>query len=259
MEPPYTRSFHSRQLGIRDPTVRISPAQIASYCALSGFTLTTWFDDYKNAFIDPTCIIVHIAGCFSTSSSSSSSAAGSSSQGTYASNSTAQLSARTSYGVYHGPFSPHNAAGVVPACQPQSKPHADLYAAGMSLLQLHRVVLSAISETPRVRNIVLVTDSNYLVSCLTQSVYSWNLNGYKNAKGKKVANADVVMWVERLVVGLENHGVGVRFWKVDNKENLEAMCVAKKVLEQEKLRESVFRVQLENIVRNPDNHPLEVR
>lgn len=253
MEPPYTRSFHSRLLGIKDPTLRVSPAQVASYCALSGLALTTWLDDYNNAFVDPTCIIVHIAGCFSTSSSSSSSAAGSSSQGTYASNSTAQFSASTSYGIYHGPFSPHNAAGVVPADQPQSKPHADLYAAGMSLLQLHRVVLPPMDDTPRVRNIVLVTDSNYLTSCLTQSVYSWKLNGYRNSKGKEVANAGVLKWVERLVVGLENRGVGVRFWRVDKKENVEAMCVAKKVLEEEKLRESVFRVQLENIVCIPES------
>lgn len=247
MEPPYpyTRSFHFRQLGIKDPARCVSPAQVASYCTRSGLTLTTWFDDY-NAFVDPTCIIVRIAGCFSTSSSSSSSAADSSSQGTYASNNTAQFCASTSYGIYHGPFSPHNFVGVVPACRPQSKPHADLYAAGMSLLQLHRLVLSPTSQAPQVRNIVLVTDSNYLVNCLTQSVYSWNLNGYKNAKKKEVANAGVVRWVERLVVGLETHGVGVKFWMVDRKENTEVMCVAKKVLEQEKLRESEFRVQLES-------------
>lgn len=260
MNPPYTRSFHSHLLGIKDPTLCISPAQVASYCPFSGLTLTTWLDEYNNKFVDPTCIIVHMAGCFSTSSSSSSSATGSSSQGTHASNNTAQFSASTSYGIYHGPFSPYNSAGVVPACQLQSKPHADLYAAGMSLSQLHRVVLSPVSQTPRVQNIVLVTDSNYLVNCLTQSVHLWNLNGYRNAKGKEVANANVLKWVEGLVVGLENHGVGVRFWKIDKKENAEAVGVAKKVLEQERLRESVFRVQLENIVRNPDHHsPPEVR
>lgn len=107
---------------------------------------------------------------------------------------------------------------------------------------------------------MLVTDSNYLTNCLTQSVYSWNLNGYRNAKGKEVANAGVLKWVETLVAGLESNGVGVRFWKVDKKENADAMSVAKKVLEQEKLRESVFRVQLENIVRDPNHHnPPEVR
>lgn len=118
----------------------------------------------------------------------------------------------------------------------------------MSLLHLHRVVLLPSGDrSPLVRNIVIVTDSTYLVSCLTQHVYAWNSNGYKNAKGKEVANANAVKWVERLVVGLERSGVGVKFWKVDKKNNIEALSLAKKVLEQEELRKSVFRVHLENI------------
>lgn len=251
MEPSYTRLFYSHLLGVKDPTIQITPDEVTSYCKSSGLTFMIWFDDYNNAFMDPTCIAVHINGSFSTSSSSSS-VAGSSSQGTYASNSTAYTSASTSYGIYHGPLSPHNVASIVPTCYPQSKPHADLYAAGVSLQNLHHIVLlSSSNGAPPVRNVVIVTDSNYLVSCLTENVTSWNSNGYKNAKGKKVTNCGAVKWVESLVVGLERRGVGVRFWKVDKKENLTAASIAKKALEQEELGKSTFRVQLQDIVRIP--------
>lgn len=123
----------------------------------------------------------------------------------------------------------------------------------MSLQSLYDIALPSIYGAPTVRNIVLVTDSNYLVSCLTQHVSVWNSNGYRNAKKKEVANADTVKWVEKLVVGLERRGVGVKFWKVDKKENSSALLIAKKVLdakkEQEELRKSAFRMQLGNMVR----------
>ncbi|RPB03876.1 hypothetical protein L873DRAFT_1641500, partial [Choiromyces venosus 120613-1] len=81
-----------------------------------------------------------------------------------------------------------------------------------------------------IRNVVLVTDSNYLISCLTEHVYAWQRKGYRNAKGKAVSNANAVKWVESLIERFEGQGVGVRFWKVDKKDNWEAVDMAKRML-----------------------------
>jgi len=82
-----------------------------------------------------------------------------------------------------------------------------------------------------IRDVVLVTDSNYLFSCLTEHVYAWERNGYRNAKGKEVSNANAVRWVEGLVERFEGHGVNVKFWKVDKKDNWEAVDLARRFLD----------------------------
>ncbi|KAG0133787.1 hypothetical protein HOY82DRAFT_253994 [Tuber indicum] len=269
---PYSRTFRPELLGFKNYTTGLKPGDVTSYCPSMGLSFTTWRDTYGNSFVDPTCIIVKIHGAFSlsqpsTSTPSSSSVSASATASACASTSFTSLSAAdwsqntwipsrtdtqsaypatpgpadasTAFGLFYGPGSPRNSAGTVPEVfYEQSKPHVDLFAAGMVLMHLLQTVVNPPNPlNGGIKNVVLVTDSNYLFSCLTEHVYGWQKKGYRNAKGKEVSNANAVKWVESLVENFEGQGVGVRFWKVDKKDNWEAVDPAKRVLDlQEEFR-----------------------
>ncbi|RPB12568.1 hypothetical protein P167DRAFT_574250 [Morchella conica CCBAS932] len=213
---------------------KISPVDIVNYNN-NWFTLAhpTWIDDRWNRFEDPATVIIHTSGSFSVSSSSASSAIYSSSQETHAYG-TVHTRANSSWGIYHGPGSTHNRSGTIPTSLPQSKPHADLYAAGMALEHFRNFILPCMPPPEMMwRNAIIVTDSAYLLSCLTQNIEAWRLNGYKNAKKKVVSNAQTIRWLEDLVENLEKNCVSVVFWKVEKKENSGAVSMGKRALERQ--------------------------
>ncbi|KAG0637205.1 hypothetical protein HOY80DRAFT_1052385 [Tuber brumale] len=269
---PYSRIFRPELLGFKNYATGLRPGDVTSYCPSLGLSFTTWRDTYGNCFVDPTCVIVKIHGAFSLSPSSPStpsSCSVSASASASASTSTPFMSwsatdrsqntwmpsqtdtqsaypvtlgpagASTAFGLFYGLDSPRNSAGTVPEVfYEQSKPHIDLFAAGMVLMHLLQSVVNfPNSLNGGIKNVVLVTDSNYLFSCLTEHVYGWQKKGYRNAKGREVSNANAVKWVENLVENFEGQGVGVRFWKVDKKDNWEAVDLARRVLDlQEEFR-----------------------
>ncbi|PWW71826.1 hypothetical protein C7212DRAFT_348600 [Tuber magnatum] len=259
---PYSRIFRPEILGFKNHTPCLNPGDVTCSCPSTGLSFTAWRDAYDNRFVDPTCIIIKIHGAFSLSltpsptPSSYSVSAPASASASFTSCSTtdwsqntaipswtntqstypttlAPVDATTAYGLFFGLNSPRNSAGTVPhILYEQSKPHVDLFAAGMALMHLLQTVVNFSNPVNGgIRNVVLVTDSNYLFSCLTEHVYAWQKKGYRNAKGKEVSNANAVKWVESLVENFEGRGVGVRFWKVNKKDNGEAIDPARRVLE----------------------------
>ena len=45
--------------------------------------------------------------------------------------------------------------------------------------------------------IIIYTDSNYSIKCLTQYIITWKKNGWKTSNGKEVANQDLIKAIGR--------------------------------------------------------------
>ena len=75
-------------------------------------------------------------------------------------------------------------------------------------LPLHRVVLKA--------------DSEYVVKGMTEWIFKWMQNGWRNAKGKPVANKELFKEIYDMVLMLKGVNVEVLFWLVPREENREA-------------------------------------
>ena len=65
-----------------------------------------------------------------------------------------------------------------------------------------------------------------MVKGMTEWVFKWRTNGYRNAKGTPVINADLFRRVDQKVMGLNDLGVEVLFWHVPRSRNKEADALA---------------------------------
>jgi hypothetical protein len=216
----YTRTFTSRLLGF--PQTIVDPALVTSYCPCTGLSHTLWTPGLPNFFprgqelvnckidtyIDPSCIIISIAGRVNSTGSS------------------------LTYGVFHGPGSPLNRSGSVPLSpheRTRTRLHAELYATELVLKQVLGLITEKNGEKvwPEARNVVLVTDSRRIMHALSSCVYTWKANGWTRARGKKaVANAAAWKAILELVEEVEARGVGVRVWTVSEAVNTDATMVA---------------------------------
>jgi hypothetical protein len=220
----YTRTFTSRLLGF--PQTIVDPALVTSYCPCSGLSHTLWTPglptflhrskaDLSNrkldTYIDPSCIIISIAGRVNSTGSS------------------------LTYGIFHGPGSPRNRSGSVPLSsheRTRTRLHAELYATELVLKQVLGLVdrENGEKEWPEARNVVLVTDSRRIMHALSSCVYTWKANGWTRARGKKaVANAAAWKAILDLVEEVEARGVGVRVWTVSEAANTDATMLASSI------------------------------
>ncbi|KAL8686828.1 MAG: hypothetical protein Q9218_006836 [Villophora microphyllina] len=104
--------------------------------------------------------------------------------------------ARSAYGVYLTKTSPYNLKGVVAGTL-----HTNQRA------ELHACVIALAKK-----------------------------NGYKNAKGTAVTNADLFMEIDKLIDNLNELGIGVSFWHVPRVRNKEADLLANAALDEALVR-----------------------
>jgi ribonuclease HI len=126
-------------------------------------------------------------------------------------------SAKGGIGAYFGPNSPYNISKALPGHN-QTSQRAELLAAAAAFQQILQVVL----QNAGLELFIVVTDSAYLVDGLSKYVYRWKMNGWKTAKGKDVANRDLIEPLDKMLDDMSNKGIDVLFWKVDRSENVEA-------------------------------------
>ena len=70
--------------------------------------------------------------------------------------------------------------------------------------------------------VVIKADSAFLVSGMSEFLGKWKENGYKNAKGAPVANADLFESIDMAIDSLKDLGIEVAFWLVPRGHNREA-------------------------------------
>lgn len=79
------------------------------------------------------------------------------------------------------------------------------------------------SEFPQV---IIKTDSAYLVLGMTEHLAKWKLSGYRNTAGDPVVNAEYFMRLDQEVEMLKKLGVYVSFWNVPRSYNEKANDLA---------------------------------
>lgn len=78
--------------------------------------------------------------------------------------------------------------------------------------------------------VVIKSDSSYLVRGITEYIIKWRENRFSNARGQPVVNGELFQLVEVEVEELEDLGVKVHFWLVPRQRNQNADTLAKSVL-----------------------------
>ncbi|KAF8457333.1 ribonuclease H-like domain-containing protein [Kalaharituber pfeilii] len=136
--------------------------------------------------------------------------------------------ARASWGVYFGPCSRYNLMGLVSDAFAQTIHVAELSAAFQALLLVHNILQQG--NTP-ITEIILLTNSDYLIKSMSEWVYGWVRNGWVGENGEPVANRGLFEslhnWIDNIV---REYGKPVRFWKVDRVSVQEAERLANAAL-----------------------------
>lgn len=128
--------------------------------------------------------------------------------------------AKAASAVCFGSNSRMNLTVTLPSDEPRTSQRAELTAAIEAvkrIAQCHR-------QYPSIGTYVVISDSQYVVSGITNWIEKWRGNGYLNAAGNPLANVD--LWQE-LDSSLWRSNERILFWKVDREENEEADRMAK--------------------------------
>ena len=70
--------------------------------------------------------------------------------------------------------------------------------------------------------VIIKTDSEYVINGMTDWIFKWKHNGYRDAKGQPVTNPALFQELDAMTLALNDLGVVVLFWHVPREQNLEA-------------------------------------
>lgn len=121
------------------------------------------------------------------------------------------------WGVYFGRNSQYNSCGLLPPDSKITNNVAEIYAALQSLkLVSQKVVLG-----PReIKEVIIISDSAWLVNSMTSYIDKWRQNGYINSKRQPVFNAELIQELDDLIEDVDTTlGLSVKFWHVERKHN----------------------------------------
>ncbi|PVH83006.1 hypothetical protein DL98DRAFT_513673 [Cadophora sp. DSE1049] len=139
--------------------------------------------------------------------------------------------AKASYGIFFGPSSPHNKRSFLPASKASHTREAAILRGCYDALDYLLTTLLP-SSSPTLLQTIILTDSLYLVKCLTDYVYVWERNGYRDSKGQYVENSQELADLASMVLHFERVGVQVGFWLVGGAGNKEARQLASEAVEE---------------------------
>lgn len=137
-------------------------------------------------------------------------------------------SSTAAFAVHFGPNNPDNCAALLPKTEPQTSNRAELHAAIMALGIVARKKRAG--ELEIVREVIVMTDSEYVARSMSLWVWKWERNGWRTKEGGEVENQDLIVVLHGLGKGLEREGVNVRFWRVGREWNGEADGMVRAVL-----------------------------
>ena len=131
-------------------------------------------------------------------------------------------SARSAIGVYFAERSRWNNSVELDDPAPTNQ-KAELEACLLALrlaLRIRETTMEGLEQ------IVIKADSEYVVKGMTEWIFKWRTNGYRNAKGTTVMNAILFKQIEDKVTKLNDLGVEALFWHVSRSRNGEADALA---------------------------------
>lgn len=128
--------------------------------------------------------------------------------------------AKSAIGVYVAEESRFNASLCLPNMDIPTNQRAELEAWLEDLIELRTAEMEYL-RLP-LHRVVLKADSEYVVKGMTEWIFKWMKNGWKNAKGKPVANKELFDEIHEMVLILKDVNVVVLFWLVPRQGNREA-------------------------------------
>ncbi len=84
--------------------------------------------------------------------------------------------------------------------------------------------------------ILVVTDSNYVVEAMTDYVFKWRVNGWRNTRGDPVVNTADLKLLDDLVRQREEQGLDTVFTHISRKENAVADKLAKRAAKGQRVK-----------------------
>ncbi|KAL8867200.1 MAG: hypothetical protein Q9174_005816 [Haloplaca sp. 1 TL-2023] len=148
----------------------------------------------------------------------------------------------SSYGVYFANSSPHNLSATIDALVHTGQ-RAELNACVAALEKVYEIqkahnrglfvagFAGCGGNLMHLTQVIIKADSAFLVSGVTELLDKWKANGYKNAKGLPVANADLFESIDMAIDNLKDLGIAVAFWLVPKTCNWEADGFANEALD----------------------------
>lgn len=136
--------------------------------------------------------------------------------------------ARTAAGVFVGTGSRYNQSTIL--TEPKATNQVAELTAGILGLSQAMEIQAHRPEGGPLHQVVIKSDSKYLVQGMTEWVFKWEGNGYRTSKGTAVTNSALFMELEMLIGKLNELGVEVLFWHVDRRYNKQADELANRAL-----------------------------
>ncbi|KUJ20763.1 ribonuclease H-like protein [Mollisia scopiformis] len=119
--------------------------------------------------------------------------------------------ARGSIGVFFGPGASKNYYELLRPSLPQTNQVAEL-----------RASPDGEKHDENVCKLLVITDSAYLVNGISEYIWKWKTNGFRNSKGQPVANREIWEELDGLMGEFEAYGIPVWFWHVKRELNQDA-------------------------------------
>lgn len=159
-----------------------------------------------------------------------------------------QLDAMAAYAVFFAPSSRFNRSAILPTENATSTSQRAELSGGIAALeeakQLTRPGLfMPRGQVPDMKQVVIKTDSEYLCFGATEWIAKWKKNGWKNARGRPVANRGLFQKLDGAVRALEEMNILVQFWHVPRKQNCEADALVNERLDKREQAVSHTRTQ----------------
>jgi ribonuclease HI len=134
-------------------------------------------------------------------------------------------------GVFFGINSMHNNAFQLDETRPTSQ-RAELRAAIYALNKVRNMFANGgFRNEGYIDEVIIKTDSAYVVNGMTTWIKKWRNNGYMNAKGLPLINQDLIQQLDSLCNRLDDLGIQARFWKVPRGWNSQADKLANAALD----------------------------
>lgn len=134
-------------------------------------------------------------------------------------------------GIYWGRNNMHNKSfqlndGVRPTSQ-----RAELSAAIHALSKFRNILANGgYKNSGPIDEIVIKTDSAYVVNSMTDWIVKWRYNGYLNARGLPLCNRDLIEELDDLCDEIDELGVQACFWQVPRSSNMDADELARQAI-----------------------------
>lgn len=136
--------------------------------------------------------------------------------------------ARGAIGVFYGEDQDrrYNISRLLSGPAPTNQ-RAELEAARAALER----ALGITRNLPHLRQIIVKSDSDYLVQGMTRWILRWRETDYHDNRGRQVVNGSLFRMLDDLVLQLNHCGVEVLFWHVLRAGNREADRLANRALD----------------------------